>query len=126
MENGFDQTMTFRLQVFLAVSSILLLLTVIHLIRRGSLKEGYSILWLAVSVVALAFSLWSNLLFAFANAIGVYYAPAAVFMIIFIFLFLILLHFSIIASKQETQIKELTQEMALLKHEQKSKRKPKK
>src|SRR3990172_860623 len=95
--------------------SIILLLFVLELVRKGMLKERYSILWIASASVLLILSLWKGLLDSIAAIIGIFYPPSLLFLIAFIFLLLIVLHFSIVISIMRDKNKSLAQEMGLLK-----------
>lgn len=116
MSNLIDTSFTFRVQFLSILGSIFLLLFIIQLIRKEYLKEGYSLLWFFIASLLLIFSVFSNLLFQFSSFIGIYYAPMTLVLIILFGLILILMHFSVLLSKHEKRIKELSQENALLKH----------
>ncbi len=94
--------------------SAVVLFAVIELIRRGRLKERYSLLWLFAGIVMLVLSLSRGLLESIAHAIGIFYAPSLLFLIAFIFLLLITLHYSVIISGLSDKNKQLAQEIALL------------
>ncbi len=99
----------------LASGSVFVL--VIELIRRGRLKERYSLLWLFASTVLLILSSSRQLLEFFSHLFGIYYAPSFLFLIAFLFLQLITLHFSVVLSGLTEKNKRLAQELALLKQE---------
>jgi len=107
---------TERVQFLSLVGSVLLLSFIIRLIRKGSLKAGYSLLWFLVGGLMLLFSLSTNLLFWLSGFLGVYYAPAALFSVLLIGLILLSIHFSVEISKHERRIKRLSQENSLLKN----------
>lgn len=115
MNNLLDSSITFRVQFFAVIGSLALFLLIINLIRRENLKEGYSIFWFFISVVMLVFSLFSNLLFKFSELIGIYYAPTALVLILLLGMLLILIHYSVEISKHDKKIKDLAQEIGLLK-----------
>lgn len=106
-----------RLQLLAVVSSGLLLIIIIQLVRKERLKEGYSIWWLVVSVVMLIFSLRANLLQRVAEIFGVSYAPAVLFLIIIGGLLLLSLHYSLLFCRYDKRIRTLAQEHAMLKQE---------
>ncbi len=90
---------------------------VIELIRRGRLKERYSLLWLCASALLLVLSLSRAVLEYLSHAMGIYYAPSFLFLIAFLFLLLITLHFSVVLSGLSEKNKKLAQELALLRKE---------
>lgn len=104
-------------QIIAVILSVILLLFVLELVRKGMLKERYSILWIASTFVLLLLSLWKGLLDKISTMVGIFYAPSFLFLIAFIFLLLIVLHFSIVISIMRDKNKRLAQEMGLLKLE---------
>ena len=101
-------------KVLSVTGSALLLLVVFELIRRGRLKERYSLLWLFASTILLTLSLSRGLLETLAGWIGIYYPPSLLFLVAFTFLLLITLHFSAVISGLSEKNKKLAQEVALL------------
>lgn len=99
------------------VTSILIFLFIVELIRRGRLKERYALLWLFSSLLMLGLSLWRNALEGISRFAGIYYPPSLLFLLAFLFLLLINLHFSVALSELSEKNKRLTQEIALLRHE---------
>jgi hypothetical protein len=93
------------------------LVLVVELIRRGRLKEKYSLLWLFAASVLLVFSLSRDLLEYAAQLFGVFYPPSFLFLLAFFFLLLITLHFSVVLSGLSDRNKQLAQELALLRQE---------
>ncbi|MHC4278331.1 MAG: DUF2304 domain-containing protein [Planctomycetota bacterium] len=102
-------------QILSLAVSIVLLVVVIDFIRRGLLKEKYSILWLASIFAIIVFSLWKSLLHKVAGLLGVAYPPSLLFLVAFAFVLLILLHYSVVISVLTDRNKRLTQELTLLK-----------
>ena len=92
-------------------------LVVLELVRRGRLKERYSLLWLFACSVLLVFSLSRDLLEAVSHALGIAYPPSFLFLLAFFFLLLITLHFSVVISGFSEKNKRLAQELAILKQE---------
>lgn len=102
-------------QIVSIIGSLSIFLVVIELIRRNHLKERYSLIWLAASVVLVTFSVWRPLLDFIARTFGIYYAPSFLFLLAIMFLVLLLLHFSIIISSLSEKNSRLAQEIGLLK-----------
>jgi hypothetical protein len=106
---------------FLAVmGSGALLVIVVELIRRGKLKERYSLLWLFAGVVLLIFSTSRYLLELISHALGIFYPPSFLFLLAFFFLLLITLHFSVVISGLSEKNKKLAQELALMRQDLKN------
>jgi len=96
------------------VGSVVLLVLVVELIRRGRLKERYSLLWLLAGAVVMLFSLSRGLLEYASHLFGIFYPPSFLFLIAFFFLLLITLHFSVVISGLSEKNKTLAQEVAVL------------
>ena len=108
------------LKIIAVLGSGSVLVLVVELIRRGRLKEKYSLLWLFAGGVLLVFSLSRDLLEYAAHLFGVYYPPSFLFLLAFLFLLLITLHFSVVLSGLSDKNKQLAQELALLRQEMKT------
>ncbi len=106
-----------RIQIVAILAMAGLFALVFELVRRRRLMERYALLWLLSAVTLLVLSVWRDLLEVFASAVGVAYAPSALFMIAFGFMLLLLLHFSLAVSRLSDQNKVLAQRMGLLKQE---------
>lgn len=93
------------------------LVVVFELIRRGRLKERYSLLWLFAGAILLLLSSSRNALEYIARLLGIFYAPSVIFLGGFLFLILITLHFSVVISGLSEKNKKLAQELALLRQQ---------
>ena len=106
-----------RVTLFSICASAALLLYILEMVRRRRLREEYSILWLAGSVVILVLSLKQDWLVGLARAAGIAYPPSFLFLIGILFILLILIHFSIAISKLHQMNKKMAQEIALMKED---------
>ena len=104
-----------RVTLFSICASAGFLLYILEMVRRRKLREEYSILWLAGSVVILVLSLKQEWLVGIAHAVGIAYPPSFLFLIGILFILLILIHFSIAISKLHQMNKKMAQEIALMK-----------
>jgi len=114
---------TDKIQYFAIAGSLFLLLFVIELVRRKKIKEEYSLLWLSLSVLFLTMSIWRTSIDELSILMGIAYSPAAFLLVLVMAIFLILIQFSIIISKQSEQIKNMAQEIGLLKQRVEEKKK---
>lgn len=105
-----------RIQIISIIFSVIIFLSVFNLVRRKRLKTEYSLLWITVSILFIAFSIWKDGVDQIAKLFGIVYAPSVLFIILLIGIILLLIEFSIIISKQSERIKVLAQEIALLKN----------
>jgi hypothetical protein len=103
-----------RIQIVAIVVTAGLFALVFELVRRRRLMERYALLWLLASTVLLGLSVWRNLLETVASAVGIYYAPSALFAVAFGFVLVLLLHFSLVISRLADQNKVLAQRIGLL------------
>lgn len=105
-----------RITILSVGASAVLLLYILEMVRRRRLREEYSILWLAGSVVILVLSLKKEWLDWASRAVGIYYPPSFLFLVGMLFILLILVHFSVTISKLYQMNKKIAQDLALLKH----------
>ena len=105
------------IKILAIVGSGSVLVAVIELIRRGRLKEKYSLLWLFAGSVLLLLSSSRVLLNYISHLLGVFYPPSLLFLLAFLFLLLITLHFSVVVSGLSEKNKQLAQELAILRQE---------
>jgi hypothetical protein len=107
-------SMQLKIQVVSILVTAGLFGVIFELLRRKRLMERYALLWLFSSAVLLALAVWKGLLETIAHAIGIYYAPSALFVIAFGFILVLLLHFSLVISRLADQNKILAQRLGLL------------
>jgi hypothetical protein len=106
--------MSTRLQLAAVLAAGLLFLFIFEMVRRRRLMERYALLWLFSSAVLLALAAWKNALNELASAVGIYYAPSALFAVAFGFALVLLLHFSLVVSRLADQNKVLAQKLGQL------------
>jgi hypothetical protein len=110
--------MELRVQIVAIAATLVLLLGVLELVRSRRLLERYAILWLFSATALLALAAWKGLLQKAADAVGIYYAPSALFVFAFGFILMLLLHFSVAVSRLAEQSKVLAQRLALAEQRQ--------
>jgi hypothetical protein len=103
-----------RIQIVAVIATAGLFFLVFELVRRRRLMERYALLWLFSTAVLLGLAVWKQLLEQVAAAIGIYYAPSALFVIAFGFILTLLLHFSLVISRLADQNKVLAQRVGSL------------
>jgi len=106
-----------RLQLLAIVVTAGLFVLVFELVRQRRLMERYALLWLFSSALLLGLSIWRGALEELAGAVGIFYAPSALFAVAFGFVLVLLLHFSLVISRLAEQTKVLAQRVGLLQHE---------
>ncbi len=106
-----------RIELVAAVACLGLMALVFELVRRNQIKEKYSFLWFLTGASLLALTLKREWLGHLASALGVYYPPTALFLVLGFFMIVILVHYSMVLSKLLTQNQKLAQKIALLEAE---------
>jgi len=103
-----------RIQYIAVFVSSLLLIFIVELIRRKKIREDYSLVWLAFSVVFVVFSIWRNGLDVVSRLLGIAYPPAAIFLILLVAVFALLMHYSIIITGLSEKNRILAQAIGIL------------
>lgn len=106
--------MTTTQRVFAMIATLASFLVVLELVRRRKLREEYSFLWIATSVVMLVLSTWYGLIEWITRAIGAVTVTTTLFIFALLFLLLISVHFTTVISRLTVQVRRLTQEVAIL------------
>ncbi len=107
--------MLFHQKIFAIVASILIMVIVVELVRRRRLREEYSWLWLLTGAVIILLVVWYDLLLFITHLIGAIAPTTTLFIFGLLFLMLISLHYSMQISKLSHQVKEMAQQLTLLK-----------
>jgi len=105
--------MTVQQKIFALIVGAGLFLVIIELVRRRRLAEEYSFLWLFTGAGIIALVLWYDLLERLTHLIGATTPTTTLFIFGFIILLLINLLYSVKITKLSSQVKDLTQEIAL-------------
>jgi hypothetical protein len=101
-------------RVVAVVVSVVIAGIVLHLVRRRALREEYTPIWLGVAAGLLLVSLRFDLLKSLTRAIGAWTPSSTLFFLGEIFLLAICLNFAVRLSKASVQLKNLAQEVAIL------------
>ena len=109
--------MPIQQQIFALLVSILIFVAVVDLVRKRRLREEYSVLWLATSVLMFVLVLRYEWLVALTTLIGAGLPTTTLFLGSIIFLMLLAVQFCIKISRLTDQVKNLSQENALMKAE---------
>ena len=110
-----ENVIPYRLQLLAISIAVLFMFFIFRLIAKGKLREEYSFIWIICTALLLLFAIWRNGLDVIAKLMGIYYAPSLIFLGAIFAIVIFLVHLSVVNSLQHKQIKDLTQEMALLK-----------
>ena len=110
--------MEIRQKVLAALFGISLLIVILELVRRRKLKEEYAWLWIAAGIVMPVIGLNYPLLVAVTRFIGAGWTSSTLFFFGLFFVIALCLQFSVKISRLETHVKNLAQELAILKARQ--------
>jgi len=102
------------IQILAIAVSVALLGVVLELVRRKKLTEEYSFVWILCALALLGMSIARRFVDQAALALGIYYPPAALLLVLILFVFLASVSFSVVISRQRQQIEQLIEEAALL------------
>lgn len=109
-----ENVVPFKIQLLSILASVTFMFFIFRLIVKGKLREEYSIVWIVCTLVLLLFAFWRNGLDVIAKLLGVYYAPALIFLGAIFAIIIFLVHLSVVNSKLQKQVKDLTHAYALL------------
>lgn len=102
-------------KVFALFVSVLVFIFIVNMVRKRRLREEYSVLWLATSVVMFVLILRYQWLVYLTRLIGATTTTTTLFLFALIFLILLAVQFCIKISRLTDQVKNLSQENALMK-----------
>jgi len=109
--------MPLQQQIFALIISALVFVIVIDMVRKRRLREEYSVLWLLTSVLMFVLVFRYEWLVALTDLIGAGLPTTTLFLSSIIFLMLLSVQFCIKISQLTDQVKNLSQENALMKRE---------
>jgi hypothetical protein len=104
-------------QIFALVVSALTFVIVIDMVRKRRLREEYSVLWLLTSVLMFVLVFRYEWLVSLTDLIGAGLPTTTLFLFSIIFLMLLSVQFCIKISRLTDQVKNLSQDNALMKSE---------
>ena len=109
--------MPIRQKIMAIVIAVSIFIVIFELVRRRRLKEEYSWLWLFTGALLIFLTLRYEVLLKISHLLGVVVPTSILFFFAIIFLMLVCLQFSVKISKFSDQVKNLSQELAILKSE---------
>jgi hypothetical protein len=103
-----------RSSIIVLVFSVAFAVAVLLTARRRRTSEHHTFSWLLVSVLTAGLALWRNAIDTLAAAMGIYYAPSALFFVVCGGLLWMLFRLSLQVAEQRRQLQRLAQELAVL------------
>lgn len=102
-----------RVQFFGILFSLAIFWIIISFVKHRRIKEEYSLLWLALSLVFLYLSVDRWAVDRLADLVGIAYKPSVLILVVIGFMTLILVHFTIVITRLADQNRQLAQELGL-------------
>jgi len=112
-----DYAMPIQQKLFALFVSVLVFMIIVDMVRKRRLREEYSVLWLATSVIMFILILRYEWLVSLTFLIGATTTTTTLFLFTLIFLILLSVQFCIKISRLTDQVKNLSQENAIMKLE---------
>jgi len=106
--------MTAHQRIVAFVLGVGLFLFIVELVRRRKLQEEYSLLWLITGATIAVLAVWHEIVVEITRLIGAALPMSTLFFFGLLFLIVINLHYSVKISGLSRRVKDLTQELALL------------
>jgi len=103
-----------KIQFLSLFFSFFIFFFIFALVKNRSIKEEYSLLWFALSLFLIYFSIDRHAIDRLAKLLGVAYPPSLLTLMITGFTFLLLIHITLIISRLSEQNKEIIQELGLV------------
>lgn len=113
--------MTFHQKIFSLIAGLVIFVSILELVRRRKLKEEYSWIWLSAGFFIFLVVIWYELLGFISQIIGAERGTTTLFLSAIFYLIIINLFDAVKISKMDEQIKNLVQEISLLKMDKKRK-----
>ena len=104
-------------QIFALFVSLAVFVVIVDMVRKRRLREEYSVLWLSTSVVMFVLVFRYEWLVSLTDLIGAGLPTTTLFLCSIIFLMLLSVQFCIKISRLTDQVKNLSQDNALMKTE---------
>lgn len=109
--------MPLRQKVFFLIIAVALLLTIIDLVRRRRMRVEYSWVWIAGGCTTILLIIQYDLLIWLTGVVGAAIPTSTLFFLCVLYLAALSLDYSVRLSSLRWQVKELSQELALLRQD---------
>jgi len=106
--------MPIRQKVFFLTIAVVLLLVILELVRRRRLRVEYSWLWIASGCTIIFLIIRYDLLIWLTELVGAAIPTSTLFFLCILYLALLSLNYSVRLTSLSQQVKELSQDLALL------------
>lgn len=103
--------------IYCAILSSVFLVITLYYVKKRKLEFQYCIFWIIIDIILIILSVNKNMVESAAKSVGIYYAPALLFVTGIVFIFFLIFYITIVISDFKRRITRLTQEVAILKNE---------
>lgn len=104
-----------RIQIITIILDCLFIYYIFRLIIKGKLREEYAIIWCLCAPVLLVFTIWRQGLQVISALFGIFEPPNLIFTGFIFGILIYLLHLSVVVSRLQNNIRNLSQEISILK-----------
>lgn len=111
--------MKFEIQLVALIFIFLLFILVTYYVKKNKISVKYSIVWYLCLLLLSLFTVFPNLLGYVTNLVGIQVSSNFLFAFMIGVLFIITLSLTIIVSEQQEKIKQLVQEISIIKSNKK-------
>ncbi|MBE5940971.1 MAG: DUF2304 domain-containing protein [Lachnospiraceae bacterium] len=109
--------MELRLQIFIGIMVVAMLLAIANMVRKGKIDLRYALGWMGFAVFLLVLDIFPEIVFWFAELIGISIPANMLFLIGVILAIVMIYSLTVSVSNLSMKVKRLTQELALLRAE---------
>lgn len=106
--------MTTRAQIAVFVLAAVVFLGILWLVRRGSLKERFGVIWIGVGSGIVGLALIRPWLDALSDFLGIRAGTTTLFLVANLALLGLVLHLSVILSRLQEKVRDLAESVALV------------
>lgn len=107
--------MNIKIQIIIAIGVLIALMVIVNMIREKRLELRYALIWLLVGISILVLDCFPNLISWISKQLGIAEPVNMLFFFGFCFALVIIFSLTMAMSRMSNRIKQLAQEVALLK-----------
>lgn len=107
--------MALELEIIAVVFLLILLFVITMFVKKNKISVKYSLIWYFIGIILILLTIFPNLLGFVTNLLHIKVASNMIFALMLVGLFIINVSLTIIVSEQKEQIRNLIQELSLVK-----------
>lgn len=106
--------MNIQLRLFILACGILFDIVLVNLLVKKKISEKNSVIWFVLSIFIFILSAFPGIVDFIAGMLGIDYPPTLLFLLSILLIFYMILNHYIQLSKVSSQLKEVTQQVAII------------